>query len=162
MVTHPRPLASTGGGTAIAAMVLAALCALWTVWGLFRNLYLVVLFPEPGYDSALVVHAVFCAIELVVLGIGIGLLSLRRPAGRWLVLCGGAMVAVQSVATLVVYASLNGGFEWHARGAVTFLLIGPLMIAPAAAAAVLAALPATGRWCPRRPHPTSFPPRPAH
>jgi hypothetical protein len=40
---------------------------------------------------------------------------------------------------------------------VTFLVFGPVMVLPAVAAAVLAAVPSTGRWCANQPRPVTYP-----
>jgi hypothetical protein len=89
MIDTRRPAGRPAGGTAIAALVLALVCALWTLWGIGQNLYLFIAVPDREFDWALVVYAFFCAVELVVLGPGAGLLVARRGAGRWLVLVGG-------------------------------------------------------------------------
>ncbi|WP_326950834.1 hypothetical protein OG439_19780 [Amycolatopsis sp. NBC_01307] len=161
MIDTRRPGGRPAGGTAIAALVLALVCALWTLWGIGQNLYLLIAVPDREFDWALVVYAFFCAVELVVLGLGAGLLVARRGAGRWLVLVGGVLVAVQAAVSVLIFFMLNGGFDWYARGAVTFLVFGPVMVLPAVTAAVLAALPSTGLWCASRslpvPHPATAP-----
>ncbi|WP_410622936.1 hypothetical protein [Amycolatopsis sp. cmx-8-4] len=159
MIDTRRPGGPPPGGTAITALVLALVCVLWTVWGIGQNLYLLVAVPDRTFDWALVVYAMFCAIELAVLGLGAGLLVARRGAGRWLVLVGGVLIAVQAAVSVLIFFMLNGGFDWDARGAVTFLVFGPVMVVPAVAAAVFAALPGTGRWCASRSLPVTAPPQ---
>ena len=85
------------------------------------------------------VRVTLCVVEAVVFATGTLLLFLRKTAGRRLIAAGGAGVAL--VDPIVWFGPAAG------RAVLGFFALNAVA---AAAAALMAVLPSTGRWCHRR------------
>ncbi|MCP2343547.1 serine/threonine-protein kinase [Actinomadura rupiterrae] len=152
---HTQPPAVRGGTgaagfTALASAVLVAPCLLWVLFAIFKDLEFISEFPGDGAVAWWWLHLAVSALEGVPLGLGALLLLARRAAGRWLITGGGVLVVLQTVVTIAMFAQLTGELTMETPVSVTYLVIAPVLTLPAAAAALLAALPPTGHWCRRQ------------
>ncbi|MFI6026047.1 hypothetical protein [Amycolatopsis magusensis] len=139
---QPKP----SGGTAITAGVLAVLGALWALISLVAS---IVVLSE--YGSLLAYSYIglgLTAIEAVLLLVGGILLFMKKPAGRWMVIVGCALVLLSYALGMVMTAVGTSGLDSSVGGAVVGGAAAGLIIVavPAIATLVLAAVPPTGRY----------------
>jgi serine/threonine protein kinase len=145
---RPTPTAKNGGGTATGAIALALLCL---PGGLAFVTQATEFLDEPGAPIGLLwANLVVGVVAMVMLVAGASLLSQRAPAGRRIIATTGAVVFLQG-ASASAQASLTGANLTEDSSVSTVVyVVAPLTAVAAAAAVVLALLPATRDWCIRR------------
>ncbi|WP_153029208.1 hypothetical protein [Amycolatopsis sp. YIM 10] len=139
------PAPKPSGGTAITAGVLAVLGALWAM---FSTVASIIVLSE--YSSSLPAMSFIgiglVGIEALLLLVGGILMFMKKPAGRWLVIAGCALVLVSAVLSIVNTSMIAA--EFGGSGALVGTSAGLVIIVslPAIATLVLAAVPPTARY----------------
>ncbi|WP_246127607.1 hypothetical protein [Amycolatopsis rhizosphaerae] len=136
------------GGTAIAAGVLAAAGALFGILFAIRNFSTLDMLAHTKLAWVGWMQAIAYVIEVITLGPGAVLLFMRKTPGRWLVLTGSAVQIAQGIIALAavwssgIYSSRLSNAEMMGATAGGLFVV----LIPAIATVILAALPITGRW----------------
>jgi len=148
-MTHPpqptgRPtetLERPAARTATTAIAMAILCLLTIPVIPFATIQAVDVGALTSGEA--IVRVTMCVVEALILAMGTLLLYLRKTAGRWLIAIGGAGVTLQAGRDLVaVEWGVNRFPNWYGWAPLGFLI---MTAVAAAAAALMAVFPSTGR-----------------
>ncbi|MEU7317287.1 serine/threonine-protein kinase [Streptomyces sp. NPDC007083] len=145
--TVPGPTYEPGEGAldtrlaAFTAMAAALTCIPPLVYVLSQT---ATYFKDSGAPMGLLVaNTLLSLAETVALGVGLGLLQRRRPAGRRTIAVAGVATALHGLSTTTQYQVAHG----PQAVAVIAYVSGPLLAVAAATAAVAALRPSTALWC---------------
>ncbi|MFE9341077.1 serine/threonine-protein kinase [Streptomyces sp. NPDC007063] len=145
--TVPGPTYEPGEGAfdtrlaAFTAMAAALTCIPPLVYVLSQT---ATYFKDSGAPMGLLVANTLLGLaETVALGVGLGLLQRRRPAGRRTIAVAGVATALHGLSTTTQYQVAHG----PQAVAVIAYVSGPLLAVAAATAAVAALRPSTALWC---------------
>ena len=135
-----------GMGTAHVAIILALLCLPGLVVWAIKYVQFVLLDEDPLEAWGGLVVSVAAA---GLLARGALLLSQRSRAGRWMIVGAGSATAVLNLSSVVRHFPHHELelLDFASFGTVLIVIVAPLAAVVGAAAALLAALPSTGRWC---------------
>ncbi|MGC7097071.1 hypothetical protein ACPZ19_20555 [Amycolatopsis lurida] len=139
------PAPKPSGGTAITAGVLAVLGA---IWAMISTVGSIIVLTE--FSSSLPVMSFvgigLVAVEALLLLVGGILMFMKKPAGRWMVIAGCALVLISTVLAIVNTSMLAS--EYGASSSLVGGTVGAVVVLalPAIATLVLAAVPPTARY----------------